>query len=430
MKLIIRLLLLFVSFLHFSKAFSQSLNDSIRKDDLEKTVRFLASDKLKGRVNFSKEQLEVAQYLNNEFSSYGLEPFPGLSNFYFPFRTSSGSRRDGGRLKWNGEKKDDSVFIFLPGSLNDSSYNLDDFFLLQALPPLADSILFYNWKSTGTKLLLWVVLNDSLSFSEATKKIILPAGLPASDILIVGSKEEPIDLNFLTAKNDKSNYLYNVIGMLPGRNLAQEAVIFSAHYDHVENALGGISAELFNGANDNASGTAAVLALAKYFSMRKDNERTIIFCLFAGEELGLLGSKAFVNQIEPESIKAVINIEMIGMTNATGKNAFMVTGSFYSSLADILRKNLQGEKFKVLNLNYDAKLLFQRSDNYPFAMEGIPAHSIMCSDDNEPCYHKPCDDAKRINFENMAAVTRAIAKSCTSLLSGKDTPSRIKKIAK
>ncbi|MEK7225775.1 MAG: M28 family peptidase, partial [Bacteroidota bacterium] len=183
---------------------------------------------------------------------------------------------------------------------------------------------------------------------------------------------------------------------------------------------------VFNGANDDASGTTAVIELAKYFSMRRNNERTIIFCLFAGEELGLLGSQAFINYIKPETIKAVINIEMIGMHNATGKNAFMLTGSNYSDLFKILNKNLEGDEVEVQEQGSDPDNLFGRSDNYTFAQEGIPAHTVMCSDDKEPCYHKPCDDVRRIDMDNMTRIIRAIAKSAETLISGKDTPSRIK----
>jgi hypothetical protein len=99
---------------------------------------------------------------------------------------------------------------------------------------------------------------------------------------------------------------------------------------------------IYNGANDNASGTAAVLALAHYFSKKGDNARTLIFCAFSGEELGLLGSQAFVKAINPGMIKAVINIEMIGQTDAVGKNSFFVTGAPLSDMASILRKNLAG----------------------------------------------------------------------------------------
>lgn len=303
--------------------------------------------------------------------------------------------------------------------------DLQDFFILQASVPLADSLLFHNWRRTDN-ILLWVILPDSISFSDVTKTILLPSGNPSSNILIVAAKKEPATLKLMPEKDQVNSFLYNIIGMLPGRSLPDEAIIFSAHYDHVDHGVNGETGGIYNGANDDASGTTAVLELARYFAMRNDNERTIIFCLFAGEELGMYGSKAFVNFIKPENVKAVINIEMIGKTNATGKNAFMVTGSGYSDLYKILSKNLKADKVKVRPHTDDPKSLFQRSDNFPFAMEGIPAHSIMCSNDDDPCYHKPCDDVRTLDLENMTVIIKAIAKSCLSLISGKDTPSRIK----
>lgn len=406
--------------------FSQTINDSINKESIEKTITYLASDKLKGRVNYSKEQLEAAEFLSNEFTNYGLDPFPGNTNFYISFRTSWGKKSDGGELYLNGKKIDDSLFIFIQKQLTVSEKTLSDFMLLQAVPPLAGSLLYNNWENKQNNILIWIPLPEGVSFSEAIKDVLMPAGVPASDILIVASQDEPKEIKFSGNKKLLRSELYNIIGMIPGRSLPDEAIIFSAHYDHVDRGIFGEAEGIYNGANDDASGTTAVLALAKYFTMRNDNERTLVFCLFAGEELGLYGSSSFINLVKPDDIKAVINIEMIGMTNATGKNAFMVTGSYLSDLTKILRRNLKGEKIKVMDQNSDPKLLFQRSDNFPFAAEGIPAHSIMCSDDNEPCYHKPCDDLKRIDIGNMTKVIQAIAKSCTSLINGKDTPLRIK----
>jgi hypothetical protein len=407
-------------------SFSQTINDSINKDEIEKTITWLASDQLKGRVNYSKEQLEAAEFLSREFTNYGLDPFPGRTNFFIPFRTSWEKKSDGGELYLNGQKIEDSLFLYIQKELIVPKKELSDFMSLQAVPPLAGNLLYNNWENKQNSILIWIPLPEGLSFSEALTDVLLPKGIPASDILIVASKDEPKEVKFTGNKKELNSVLYNVAGMIPGHNLPQETIIFSAHYDHVDRGIYGEVEGTYNGANDDASGTTAVLALAKYFAMRNDNERTIVFCLFAGEELGLYGSKSFINMVKPDNIKAVINIEMIGMTNATGKNAFMVTGSSLSDLTKILRRNLKGGKIKVMDMNSDPKFLFQRSDNYPFAVEGIPAHSIMCSDDNEPCYHKPCDDVKRIDIDNMTRIIQAIAKSCVSLISGKDTPTRIK----
>lgn len=213
--------------------------------------------------------------------------------------------------------------------------------------------------------------------------------------------------------------LQNVVGRLEGKSKPDEMVIFCAHYDH----LGREGNTVYNGANDNASGTTAVLLLADYFARRADSERTLLFCAFAGEELGLLGSKAFAPFINPEAVVAVINIEMIGIP-AVGKNAFFITGARYSNFREIFRKNLP-KPFKVRHEPDFSKELFMRSDNYPFAKMGIPAHTIMASDDDDGCYHRPCDDAKRIDVVNLTNLTRAIALGSETLVNGKDTPERV-----
>ncbi len=388
-------------------------------------MTYLAADDVKGRVNFTKEQLQVAEFLHNEFTDYCLQTFPGSRNFYLPFQVPPANfKRE--VLRWNGKKVKDHLFFFFPHHLYTPDRRLKDFKLIEVRPPLKDSLVYHHWKNTDSNLLIRVVLPDSTSFSAATKNLLLPAGIPSSDIVIVAAKNTPEKIKLTGGKEKLSSVLYNVVGVLPGRSLPQELIIFSAHYDHVDRGIDGRTGEIFNGANDDASGTTAVLALAKYFSARKDNERTLIFCLFAGEELGLLGSRAFVNQVASENCKAVINIEMIGNTNAAGKNAFMVIGANYSNLAEILAKNLENEKTKLIRQTYDPASLFRRSDNFPFAEKGIPAHSIMCSDDTDPCYHRPCDDVKNIDIENMTKVIQAIAKSCTSLINGTDTPERIK----
>jgi Zn-dependent M28 family amino/carboxypeptidase len=216
--------------------------------------------------------------------------------------------------------------------------------------------------------------------------------------------------------------LYNIIGILPGKSKPDEAIIFSAHYDHVDIGIDGRAEGIYNGANDDASGTTAVLLLARYFALRNDNDRSIIFCLFAGEEIGLYGSSAFIRQVEADKIKAVINIEMIGRYNRVGKDKFFVTGSEKTNLVEILKRNLINENISVKDEGEDESGLFFRSDNYPFSKKGIPAHSIMCSDDKDPCYHKPCDDTRKIDISNMTKVIRGIAKGCESLIAGTDTP--------
>jgi hypothetical protein len=220
-----------------------------------------------------------------------------------------------------------------------------------------------------------------------------------------------------------TNVLVNVIGVIEGRSLSEEAIIFSAHFDHfgVNEPKRSANLQIYNGANDNASGTTALMLLAKYFAMRGDNERTLIFCAFSGEELGLLGSQYFSQLVDPNKIKAVVNIEMIGVPQV-GNDAFFVTGTRNSDMLKLLKTNLAGTKTKVLPDPDPARQLFRRSDNYPFAKRGIPAHTIMASSDDDLCYHQVCDDTTRIDVPNMVTLIRAIALATQPIISGKQTP--------
>lgn len=418
---------LIISIIFFSKvAFGQGSYDSIKTDYVEKTLKYLAADNLKGRANYTKEQLEAADFIGREFTSFGLEPFPGFNNYFVPFQTFYASDRDE-KLEWNGRKVEDTLFHYIPSHLIKRSASLEEFFILQAQFPLSDNLISNNWKSSLGNILIWISLPDSVSFSEATRNLVLPKGMPSSDILVVLASDEPKEMKLSIDQDRNHSLLYNVVGVLVGDSLPDEAIIFSAHYDHINVGTKAQTGQIFNGANDDASGTTAVLALAQYFSQRRSNRRTLVFCLFAGEELGLFGSSAFVKLVVPGNIKAVLNIEMIGHTNASGDNSALFTGADFSNLFQILNRNLRAETFRLRKLTPDAMMLFQRSDNYPFALEGIPAHTFFCSDDKDPCYHQPCDDADRIDFKNMTLVIRAIAKSARSLIDGTDTPTRIEK---
>ena len=238
---------------------------------------------------------------------------------------------------------------------------------------------------------------------------------------------------------------FNVIGAILGKSKPGQLIIFSAHYDHVGSIntnphpeFGGqAEAErgdtIYNGANDDASGVSAVISLGKYFKALNNNERTLLFVAFTGEELGLLGSQYFVDDCEPDSIIAVINIEMIGRGRFSNPRPF-VTGYEKSNLFDILNrnyrllsgKNSEREFFKIDN-NVN-EFLFNRSDNFSFAVKGVPAHTIMVTSSNDEYYHNLNDETKTLDFNLMKKVIRAIAIGTTGLITGKDTPSRIKRV--
>ena len=224
----------------------------------------------------------------------------------------------------------------------------------------------------------------------------------------------------------------NVIGVLPGKSKADEFVVFSAHYDHLGIEIKGEEKDIiYNGANDDASGVTAVIELASYFKKLNENERTIIFVAFTGEETGGSGSKYFTEHINPDQIVAMFNIEMIGTESKWGKNAAYITGFEKSDFGTILQENLKGTNFNFYPDPYPAQQLFYRSDNARLAAVGVPAHTISTSKmDSEANYHKVSDDVSTLDLKNMTQIISAIAISSESIVSGKVTPTRVIKLKK
>jgi Zn-dependent M28 family amino/carboxypeptidase len=221
--------------------------------------------------------------------------------------------------------------------------------------------------------------------------------------------------------------LANVAGMIPGKSLKNEYVIFSGHYDHLGIGKPVNGDSLFNGANDDAAGVTAVIMLAKYFKALGDNERTLVFAAFTAEEVGGFGSQYFSRQFDASKVMAMFNIEMIGTESKWGRNSAYITGYEKTNMGELLAKDLEGSDFKFMPDPYPTQQLFYRSDNATLARLGVPAHTISTAKmDGEPHYHKPSDEVKTLDLENMAAIIKAIALSSRSIIAGKATPSRVK----
>lgn len=231
----------------------------------------------------------------------------------------------------------------------------------------------------------------------------------------------------ISAKHEVSeSALTNVVGVLPGKSRKNEYVVFSGHYDHLGIGKPENGDSIYNGANDDAAGTTAVIILANYFKALKDNERTLVFAAFTAEEIGGFGSQYFSQQFDPAAIMAMFNIEMIGTESKWGKNSAYITGYDKSNLGTILQQNLTGTAFTFHPDPYPEQDLFYRSDNVTLARLGVPAHTISTSKmDSEPYYHTVNDEIETLNIKNMAEIIKAIAVSSTSIIMGKDTPARV-----
>jgi len=217
----------------------------------------------------------------------------------------------------------------------------------------------------------------------------------------------------------------NIIGVLEGKSKKDEYVIVSAHYDHLGKKKRGEGDLIYNGANDDASGVAAVLVLAKYFK-EMGNERTIVFAAFTAEEMGLIGSTHFGKGIDASKFVAGINLEMIGKVPSFGPNTAWLTGFERSDFGKIIQNNLEGTGYQLFPDPYKKYNLFFRSDNASLARLGVPSHTFSTTPiDVDPDYHKLTDEAETLNMTVITQTIQAVAKGTTSIINGKDTPKRV-----
>ena len=239
------------------------------------------------------------------------------------------------------------------------------------------------------------------------------------------------DFNVTSASEVSNTSLTNVVGILPGKSKANEVVLYSAHYDHlgVMREFDGQTtqtSQIFNGADDNASGVSAIINLANYFAKLGNNERTLMFAAFSAEEIGGFGSRYFSNQIDANSISAMINIEMIGKPAVFGEGSVWMTGIERSNLGEQLNEVLAPKQLIIYADPYPNQNLFYRSDNATLARLGVPAHSFSSTQlDKDQHYHQVSDDIDSLNLSSMLKVIKMLAIATTPLVEGTVTPTRI-----
>jgi hypothetical protein len=200
----------------------------------------------------------------------------------------------------------------------------------------------------------------------------------------------------------------NVVGYLPGSSVPDEYVVMGAHYDHV--GVGKPNADgdsIFNGADDNASGTTSILMCAEHFaSLKKRPARGILFIAFSAEEKGLLGSKAYAADpsLPLDKCVAMINVDMIGRCE---NNKVSIGGD--KKCPDLIRFNEEENAALAspYTLAYDIEQYFFRSDQASFAMKRIPVLFFFTGEHKD--YHKVTDEIKLINFKDLVGLTHLIS---------------------
>ena len=253
------------------------------------------------------------------------------------------------------------------------------------------------------------------SIAKAGKAVASPFK-PATTILQLVTKTEPFSTE-------------NVLGYLEGSDKKDELLVVSAHYDH----LGVKDGVVFNGADDDGSGTVSVLAMARAFAQAKKEghgpRRSILFLANTGEEEGLLGSQYYTDHpIYPlESTVANLNIDMVGRVDSVhqGKGDYVyIVGDDRLSTELHTLSEATNQQYNPIALDYkfnaenDPERIYYRSDHYNFAKHNVPI--IFYTSGLHPEYHKATDDVEKIDFPAMARRDHLIFHTAWALANGEN----------
>jgi hypothetical protein len=406
----------------------------INKSEVERLEKALSADDMKGRKIFSPELDKAADFIAAEFKKSNLEYFGENESYLQSFGMLQATPSE-----VNGSL-DEQPLTTSNVTVNSTSStveinSLTDYELVK-VPKDADfNQLVFPIFRTQKSVVVLIDPSHADSYARLERNA-ARAKFPTefNQIFILTDILDPKAMALKITNQVTEQTLKNVVGVLPGKSKKDEYVVFGGHYDHI--GVGKPDANqdsIYNGANDNAAGTTAVMMLGKYFKKLNGNERTLIFVAFTAEESGGFGSTYFSEQLDPDKVVAMFNIEMIGTDSKWGPNSAYITGFEKSSMGEILQKNLTGSKFHFEPDPYPKQNLFYRSDNRTLAALGVPAHTVSTAKmeeapNDEPNYHKASDEIGTLDMENMTEVIKAIAVSSKSIISGVDTPTRVEKL--
>lgn len=404
---------------------AQSPDQLISVDEVSRIQKTLSADDMEGRRTFTQGIEKAAAFIGDEFEKAGLKQWEGLSGYRQDFFMNKQVRAEISMTADGREIAAENVIAVGPEkSLKVSEKSGFKQVTIDASPNLFREV--FKFLSANEPTVIWLNPQHRQAFQRMNMIAARPVMQGSAPVIIV-LHDQPRQFSIEVLREVQEQPLANIVGILPGKSKKEEYVIFSAHYDHL--GIGKPDAQgdsIYNGANDDASGTTAVIMLANYFSKIKNNERTLIFVAFTAEEIGGFGSKYFSQHIPVEKVAAMFNIEMIGTDSKWGRNSAYITGFEKSDFGKILQKNLEGSKFRFEPDPYPEQQLFYRSDNATLAALGVPAHTISTSKmDSEPHYHRPSDEFETLDMVNMTEVIKGLAVSSSSIVAGKDTPSRV-----
>ncbi|MCC6391583.1 MAG: M28 family peptidase [Bryobacterales bacterium] len=463
---------------HLPPAVSSAFH-RISPDSLKGHLSFIASDLLEGRDTPSRGLDIAAEYIAAQFRRAGLQPIPGTNSYFqsahWKYKTVPASaitmtfERGGERIQFDGTRftilnpqardiRDAVVYkasLENPGRLNHlPEGSLEGKVVLLTAPAPsqmakhAHRLRDLERQVERLRAAATLIVRKGSAGGGVHGQLIDPEDSRAprqerdSGILAVYSNElasafESLPEGEAAAKvslhipepSESPVELKNVIGILPGSDpkLKDTYLLVTAHYDHIGTTAPEDGDGIYNGANDDGSGTVSVIEIASAMaSMEQRPRRTVVFMTVFGEEQGLLGDYYYARHpIFPlEKTIADINLEHMGRTDDSEgphANSLWMTGFDYSNILDVFTAAgmLTGVEIQKHEGNSDA--FFSRSDNAAYAESGIPAHTF-CAVFLFPDYHGLGDEWRKIDYDNMARLDRTVLAAVWTLAERSEVP--------
>jgi hypothetical protein len=433
--------------------------DGIGAATLRTDLSYIASDELEGRDSPSRGLDLAADYIARQFRGAGLEPGVGATYFQnasmlveepnfsdFELKLSAGNRQ------FSATQKNLALRLAAALDLKDQpvlKIDLRDEALLQRLTPtqVQDKVVIVelepkllgryrslNRMLRSAKPALLIVV-DKKGFTTAGRRPRQLVDPKETDhdptvprITITGEDAARFYAGLRSGANSLTASVHvaaphrtpvtlrNVIGVLRGSDptLRDTCVLLTAHYDHLGMRPDGPGDRIFNGANDDGSGTVSVMEVARALArLPKHPRRSIIFMTFFGEEEGLIGSAYYAHHPIWPLAKTVadLNLEQVGRTDSSEgpqiSNASL-TGFDYSNLTSYVERAGESTGIRVYQDPKGSDPYFSQSDNLSLAEVGVPAETL-CVAFEFPDYHAVGDEWQKIDYNNMAKVDRAVA---------------------
>jgi len=440
------LFLLFISACSSPKKTIHSTDDKTI-GNLQQHIAFLADDKLEGRRTGTKGEKLAMEYIISQFENIGLQP-KGVQKYTQPFEVNDGKVMDDKTMlqlngvllqkgndyfmfpfskdtAWSGDIKfgdahNDSIWLVdiktvFAENNNNPHFDLSDYIYKnskKAFERGADAVILYNSSAT----------DDKLVFNPKDKAELLNGAVVYLKNAVAGkyfsNDTTLVHIDLAVHFTEKKRTGYNVVGYID--NHATNTIILGAHFDHLGYGEDGNSRStghepmIHNGADDNASGTAALIELARKLKHSKLTNNNYLFIAFSGEELGLYGSKYFTDHptVDLNKVNYMINMDMVGRLNDSTK--VITIGGYGTSPAwgEVYPEAKDRWAGSPLVFKFDSSGTGP-SDHTSFYRKDIPVLFYFTGLHSD--YHKPTDDADKINYQGEDIILNHIMKVIADL---------------